>query len=471
MPRIAYLAVALAYLGALLFLGLKKAGAVKTQEDFAVAGRKLSGFVVFGTLLATWVGTGSLFGNAEETCRIGMTAFILPVGGVTAVAALAFLAGRARRFAGLTVLDVLEARYGAASRVLGSLTLVVSCVVIVSYQYRAAGAVIATITPKTIGPAEGTAIAAAFIIAYTALAGLFSVAYTDVANGIVMIAGLGAAFVALASQAGGFDGARDLLPAEDFAWRYDAKGLLGALAPAFLLLLGDPNMYQRFFAARSARAATVATFSLVAGLAVVETLIIGVAFFGHALSAERGGLMNPAHVIVFAAFHELPPAVGALLLAAILAVIVSTADSYLLVVATSAVRDVWQRSVRKDAPAGSLVRANRIAVLLIGVLAYGQSLLSEDYFGVARYAYSVYGCGVTPAVLAAFLWRRATGAGGLASVAAGTLSAIAWRALSLDAATGFHGALVAFPVSIAALVSVSLLGRKPPEDAWRRFAR
>lgn len=470
MDRPLYLVVALAYLGALLLLGLSKARSVKTQEDFSVAGRKLSGFVVFGTLLATWVGTGSLFGNAEETVRIGVTAFVLPVGGVLAVAALAFLAARVRRFSGLTVLDILEARYGPASRSIGALTLVVSCVVIVSYQYRAAGAVIAAITPETIGPAEGTAIAAAFIIAYTALAGLFSVAYTDVANGVVMIAGLAVAAVALHSEAGGFAGARTLLPPERFAWRYSSNDLLGALVPAFLLLLGDPNMYQRFFSARSARAATAATIALVAALAVVESLIVFVAFFGSALAPARGGLENPAHVIVFAAFHELPPAAGAILLAAILAVIVSTADSYLLVVATAAVRDVWRRLLPARGGPASFVRDGRIAVVLLGVLAYGQSLLSDDYFGIARYAYSVYGCGVTPALLAAFFWRRATARGGLASVATGTAVAVAWRALSLDAATGVHGALVGFPAAVGALVLVSLAGPPPPESAWRPFA-
>lgn len=69
------------------------------------------------------------------------------------------------------------------------------------------------------------------------------------------------------------------------------------------LLLGDPNMYQRFFSARSARAARAATVALVAGLAVVETLIVFVAFFGGALALGKGGVQNPAHVIVFAAFH------------------------------------------------------------------------------------------------------------------------------------------------------------------------
>ena len=63
--------------------------------------------------------------------------------------------------------------------------------------------------------------------------------------------GLGVAGALLVAEAGGFAGARALLPPEQFTWRYDAKDLLGALAPAFLLLLGDPNMYQRFFAARS----------------------------------------------------------------------------------------------------------------------------------------------------------------------------------------------------------------------------
>jgi Na+/proline symporter len=90
----------LVYLLALLGVGVRKARRVRTQVDFSLAGRQLSTFVLFGTLLATWIGTGSIFGNSEKTVEVGIAAWFLPLGGVLGILVLAPLAPRVRRFEG-----------------------------------------------------------------------------------------------------------------------------------------------------------------------------------------------------------------------------------------------------------------------------------------------------------------------------------------------------------------------------------
>ena len=91
-------AFALLYLIVLLGVGALKARKIKSQEDFSLAGRGLSVFVLSGTLLATWIGTGSIFGNAEKTYEIGAAAFLLPIAGGAGILALYGLAARLRRF-------------------------------------------------------------------------------------------------------------------------------------------------------------------------------------------------------------------------------------------------------------------------------------------------------------------------------------------------------------------------------------
>ena len=105
------------YLLALVFVGALKARKIKTQADFSLAGRGLPTFVLVGTLLATWIGTGSIFGNAEETYRVGLAGFLLPVAGGLAIIALYFLAARIRGFGQFTVQDILEARFGVGARI------------------------------------------------------------------------------------------------------------------------------------------------------------------------------------------------------------------------------------------------------------------------------------------------------------------------------------------------------------------
>ena len=136
------------YMVVLIGIGATRSGSVKNQEDFSVAGRQLSTFVLFGTMLATWIGTGSIFGSAERVYQVGIAAWILPLGGLTGIAILSFFAAKARNLEAITVQDILEHRYNKWARLLGVITLVLTAVTIVSYQYRAAGAVLNLALPQ-----------------------------------------------------------------------------------------------------------------------------------------------------------------------------------------------------------------------------------------------------------------------------------------------------------------------------------
>lgn len=204
-----YVAVILTYLLALIALGSWKARRIHTQADFAVAGRSLTPWVLVGTMLATWIGTGSILGNAGKTYQTGMAAFILPLGGVLGIAILTRIAARARSFECLTVPEILGERYGQGARLLSVVALVLAYLVIVSYQYNAGGAVLQTILTDGAGhsllsPTQATLAVAVFIVAYTMLAGLVSVAYTDVGNGIIMSVSLVIALPVLWVAAGGW---------------------------------------------------------------------------------------------------------------------------------------------------------------------------------------------------------------------------------------------------------------------------
>src|SRR4030067_765176 len=127
------------YLLLLVAVGFYKSGQVKTQEDFMVAGRRLSGKVLVGTLLATWIGSGSIIGAAGLAYRKGFSALWFDAGVWIAIIVLYLIAGRVRKFAQFTVPDMLEARYNVAARVLGSLVTIIAYTAIVSYQFKTAG--------------------------------------------------------------------------------------------------------------------------------------------------------------------------------------------------------------------------------------------------------------------------------------------------------------------------------------------
>ncbi|MFQ6615457.1 MAG: sodium:solute symporter [Fidelibacterota bacterium] len=465
------------YLFILIAVGAWRSRMVKTQSDFFVAGRRMGSFVLVGTLLATWIGTGSIFGNAEKTYEVGLVGLVLPLAGVSGIAILSFVAGRARRFEGFTVQDILEARYNKFARIFGTVTVVIAYTTIVSYQFRAGGAVLRIIYPD-LDPQGAVIVAAVFVVAYTALAGMISVAYTDVVNGILMIVGLAVSLPVLILKTGSLGGMRALVPPDHFqiVGRLPGFEIVGLLLPAFLLVLGDANMYQRFFSARDEGTARKATVWLVIGVAVVEIMIILNVFFASGLHPD---LEHPGHILLSAAFVDLPTFQGALLLATIVAIVVSTADSYLLVPATSLVNDVYKRFMKPKASGKEIVVLSRLVVVILGGAAYLLSTLEDRFLAVALYAYTVYGAGITPSLLAAFFWKRASTAGALSSIVSGTVATVVWKNFGMDqsvpellgfpAGTVVDAVIPAVGVSLVMLVGVSLLTKPSKDSRQLRF--
>ena len=418
------------YLGALIAVGAIKASQIKTQEDFSLAGRKLPTFVLVGTLLATWIGTGSIFGNAQETFRVGMPAFILPIAGGLGIIALYFLAARVRRANHFTIQDILEDRFGPWARILGTLTLFMAYVIIVSYQYRAGSAVLGYIFPD-LNNELAIVLVAVFVIIYTVLAGMYSVAYTDVANGILMTLGLGLALPILFSKAGGLEGiSQALLPQQGQLFgHYSLGALISILLPSFLLLLGDANMYGRFFSAESPEAAKKSAAWMLLGVVALECAIIAIALIGLSL-VNQGALTTPentGHIVIHLAFNALPQWLGAILVATVVAVVVSTADSYLLAPSSAMVRDVYQRFLNPNADEKRIVMLSRMSVVALGLIALGLAFTSDEFFYVALFAYTLYGAAITPVLMAALFWPKATKQGAIAAMTAGLLSAIGWQ--------------------------------------------
>ncbi|MEE2776777.1 MAG: sodium:solute symporter family protein [Acidobacteriota bacterium] len=408
-----------------LLLGMTMLGAwharrVKTAEDFALAGRGLNAWILSGTLVATWIGTGSIFGNAEFTYEFGAIAFFLPISGALGMLLLAFVAPRVRALPAASVPQILGLKFGPHAQRLGALALLGAYMIIVSYQYRAGAAISERLFPGIdlgFGEQNAWPIAFAFfVILYTALAGLVSVAWTDVVNGVVMSAGilLGVGYLGLH-----WDPATQPMPDSMLSLAHPAGGIgwINVLLPSFLLILGDANLMQRFLAARSPATAKRAALATFAGLVVLETAIIAIAFFGRAMLPEP--LANPGHVIVETAFTLLPAFIGILLASTVIAVIVSTADSFLLACSTTAATDL----------AGGMTtpKRQRGLVVVFGLVALALAYSSDRFFSMALYAYTLYGVTITPAMVCALMFPATKARAVVAGMGAGLGSALLWK--------------------------------------------
>ncbi|HEY0384935.1 MAG TPA: sodium:solute symporter family protein, partial [Pyrinomonadaceae bacterium] len=314
-------------------------------------------------------------------------------------------------------------------------------------------------------------IVAVFIIIYTALAGMFSVAYTDLVMGITMIIGIFITLPYLYFKAGGYQGIAATLPPThmQFFGTFSWVQTIGLILPAGLLILGDANMYQRFFSARTEGMARRATLWLLLGVAYMELMIIATAWVASALEWQGGNLKQPGRVIAYVARDQLPIWLGAIVLTTIMAIIVSTAISYLLVPATALVRDIYQRFINPQASEHKLVWMLRALVIALGLIAYVISTYSEKFLEVALRAYTIYGTGVTPSLIAALIWRRATAAGAITSIVTGVATTLIWEFGGLGTATGVDPVIPAILLSVLALVVVSLLTAPPSAEQIEPF--
>ena len=434
---------------------------VKNQADFLVAGRKLPWPVLVFTLLSSWIGAGSLFAGGENAYRNGFAALWQPAGGWVGLIVIALIAGRARRFAQFTVPDLLETRYNATARVMGTIAIVISYTVITSYQFKGGGDILNLIFPSVTRD-QGMSIIAAFVIVFTAAAGMASIAYLDLVIGGLVTTIVVIAVPLLLQKAGGWDQVRAVLPPSHFQvlGNLTLAQALNYMIPTMLLLVGNQGMYQKFFAARSERDAKFAVYGWIVGTLLLETLLVTFAVIGSSLFKTE----HPREIIPLTAFQGLPSIIGALLLGGVFAKVISTANNYLFSPSTNLIHDVYGRFINPNASEKRKMVMSRLIVLLLGLFALLQATRFESILNAAVYAYTVYGAAVTPAVMAVFFWRRATTAGAIVSIVLGAALTVGLNLVGYDLA--IYPALGA---SLVSLILVSLLTPPPEPAKWKPF--
>ena len=507
-----YISCIMIYLLSLVAVGLYKVRSVKNSDDFMVAGRTLPWYVLVGTLLATWMGSGSLFSGAGLGYRNGLAGLWSSGGAWLGIALIYFITRRIRNFGKVTVPDIFEVRYGRAAAILATITTVIAYTTIVSYQFRGGGKVLSMVSDGIISLESGIIITAFFAISYTVLAGMFSVVYTDVVNGVLMTLGTLGALFFLIFRVGGLS---EIISVAESAGKWqlfgnwaaersgDISGPVIAISffvPTMLLLMGDANMYQRIFSARDGTSAKKAVFFWIIGVIILESSISMLGLTG-AVAASKGLipdlvtdaqtiLVNPTEsdllvarqsgsesvIPAIARFAGLPMILGLILVSTMMAIIVSTADSFLLIPATNLTLDVYQRYINPTANEKQVLLISRTLVLILGIIAFLMVSQFKTVLNAAFTAYNIYGTSITPALIAAFIWKRATSFGAMASIITGTTITLIWTYV-LPNWGGFskmHPFLqeLTYPaagLSILVLIIGSLLTNPSPKETWEQF--
>jgi sodium/proline symporter len=308
------------------------------------------------------------------------------------------------------------------------------------------------------------------VIVYTAVGGFIAVCWTDAIQGVLMLAALLVVPVTALAAAGGFGALLTDVNAVSphlLTWLRDLQGtpltLLGFLSTLGwgLGYFGMPHILTRFMGIaseesvpRARRIALVWTaLSLAAAILVGLT---GIATFNGNLG--DGEVVFIQLIQMF--FHPIP---AGICLAAILAAIMSTADSQLLVCTSVITEDFYKSFYRRDATQTELVTVGRGAVVGIALIAMLLALDQDSkVMGLVSYAWAGFGAAFGPAMILSLYWRRMTAAGAIAGVLVGALTVIAWKNLS-GGVFSLYELVPGFVLSAVAIVLVSALSRREVE--------
>jgi SSS family solute:Na+ symporter len=444
------------YFAIVLFLGLKFSRRMKSLEDFFLASRSLSAWLVFLSLTASWFGATSILVTTDEAYRVGVSAIWL-VGAPAVLTVLIFaflLAGPIRRLPILTLPDLVELRYGKTVRHLASILIFWYMVVLASSQMVAAG----NFFQPFLGMSYfwSLVLATGVVLVYLVTGGLRSVVFTDTFQCFLLAAGtivLGiflfraSSFEAVFQAVGGAEGSGYL----NFFFGVK-KNLLITLSFTLAWTI-SPIAWQRLQAARTAEKARLGLLITAGAFIVLYGLVVVIGILARPLFSSRV-LDSPLLAEVIAG--DVAPVLGALLFVAVTAAVLSTMDTAINTGALTLTRDIYQRIlVPHRKMAGELVLAGRIATFLVAILSFIVATRFQSILRTIGLASEIMAEGLFIPGMAMFIFKKKIPLAGGLSLALGGGFALASFLSELKI---FPVGLPAWPHSVPYGLALSLAG-------------
>ncbi len=477
------------YMGAMLAIGYAAFRNTKDLDDYMLGGRRLPPSVaalsagasdMSGWLLMGLPGAIYVSGLVEAWIAIGLT--------IGAWLNWTFVAPRLRAYTqvsnnSITIPSFFENRLRDTSHLI---RIAAGVIVLVFFTFYVSSGIVAggTFFESSFGLdyMTGLLVVGGVTLAYTLFGGFLGATWTDVAQGLLMLLALVVVPVVAFIELGGWGPIREGILAADTSAAADhlsfvagatATGILSAVAWG-LGYFGQPHIIVRFMAIRSPEDAKAGrrvgiTWMVITAVGAIVTGLIGVAY----VNSTGGTLENPETVFLFLSQVLFHPFVAGVVLAAVLAAIMSTISSQLIVSSSALVEDLVKMT-GKEMSTRTQVMLGRAAVLLVAVVA---ALIALDrtttILDLVGFAWAGFGAAFGPIVLLSLYWRRLTRWGALAGMVVGAVVAFTWGQSALgdvlyEIVPGFVlGGLVAIIVSLLTPAPVAGIGAE--FDSARRY--
>jgi SSS family solute:Na+ symporter len=452
------------YLVIVLSVGVWAGRHIGSFEEYAVAGRSYSSFVIFATLSASFIGGGFTMGNAEKVFTFGIVNVVALWGfSLKEILVAKFVAPRVGAFPdAISPGDVMERDYGRAGKVVTGVFAVFLCAGILGAQIGAMGYMFNLFLGLPVW--EGVLIGMGIIIIYDTIGGMRAIVATDVLQFLILAIGIPLCLYMGIRTVGGVDAIVDAVPSGHFR-------LFGSVTPVKFLslfltfLLGEtlvPPYVRRLFISRDTRRIARGTFW--SGVFSVPFFAVSGGIGLVALTMDRG--IDPNFSLPYVVQSALPIGIRGIVIAGVLSVVMSSADSFLNSASISFINDIINPLRRTPLSDRVGLRWARTATLLTGSFAVIFALKIKSILDILIYAYNFWSPIILVPLLAALLGLRATKAAFIAGAAAGIAGVVIWNRL-LGAPGGFEGLVIGVISNLLAFTLVSLLLPKAPRRDHR----
>ncbi|MGH7540402.1 MAG: sodium/proline symporter [Gemmatimonadota bacterium] len=474
MASLPSVAVLVLYLLILLAIGVWGRSASGDVAGFYVAGKQLPSWVIAFSTNATGESAWLLLGLTGMGYAVGVHALWVVLGEVLGVTLAWVCVARpfkeyTDRYDSITVPDYLEDRFRDSAhvlRVIGAVVIVTMVAAYTAAQLTASGKAFDSFLGT--GYEAGVLIGAAVILFYTVVGGFKAVAYSDLLQGALMFGCLFVLPIVAIAAIGGWGAFVAGLRAADPALLLPGGGL--GLTPAGvvsavgfvgigLAFLGSPQLLVRFIAARDRKQLVDASWIAIVCILVFD---LGAVFAGMAGRVLFPALADPESVYPALADALFPAALGGVFLVVVLAAIMSTVDSLLILASSAVVRDVVQKILRPGWSERRLSWLGKLVTVVLGAAALAFALAEvRAIFWFVLFAWSGIACAFTPVVLLSLFWKRTTRAGAIAGMVGGFLVTVGWVVLFKDDFYDLYEMIPGFLAGLTLTVAVSLATEAP----------
>ncbi len=456
-----------AYLAVMVGLGIYANLRQQGVDDYFVAGRRMGAFTIACLWLAAWVGGASIVGSTARAYEQGVT-------GVWYVTALAigcllfglFMSARVKdlgdRHGHLTYPDFIEQRFDGRTRVVATVTTVLAYVAYSAGQLVASAAILQVLLGWDYHAA--LLLAGGIVIVYTATGGYLAVTYTDWVQFLLLLLGVVFIGMPIAIQAAGhWADLRAALPASHFDPGAQGWGNVAALVVSIVLsFFVAMDSYSRSFAAKHRRAARNGTL-----LAVVFMLPLAVAsvWLGLASAVLFPGVEQGNGILTHFILETFPVGLKGLVLVAVLAAVMSSADICILTASANYTRDIHQRFLQPGIRPRAMLRLSMLSSVGAGGLAMVLAWKMQDIIGVLQLGFTINAAALFLPTVLAIGTRRVGAFAAFWSICLSLTTVIGWRAAASAGAGGVFAidplwpGLAVSAVSLLVLQSVAIRRR------------